>query len=666
MSWGWGTLTPDVLKHDWLQNSASIMMLAAAIGMPILITYLKRWKWLWNEWITTLDPKKIGVMYLITVLIVLFKCLFEAGMMRVQQSMAVGDSFGYMSSNHFQSVFSAHGTGMVFLVGMGTIIGMMNLILPLQIGARDVAFPFLNSISFWTFVAAALLINISLAIGDFSAAGWLAYPPLSSLQYSPKEGVDYWIWLVQISGASSLTTGINFVTTVFKMRAPGMKMMDIPLFVWGSLGALILIIFAFPVLTATLAMLALDRYLNMHFFTPDFGGNFMMYVNLIWAWGHPEVYILILPSFGLFSDVVTTFSRKSLFGYTTMIWAIILITFLSFVVWVHHFFTMGAGPGVNSFFSIMTMLIAIPTGVKIYNWLFTMRKGKIAIELPMYWFMGFLVLFTIGGMTGVLLSIPPIDFQMHNSLFLIAHFHNVLIGGTLFGFFTGITFWFPKVFGIKLHNTTGKWAFWCWFLGFLLAFMPLYILGLMGATRRLDHYPDGLGWHPLFMVAAVGFFLIVMGVIFQNLQILLSILKPVRDTTGDIWHGRTLEWMTSSPPPFYNFAVQPHVTGRDYFWTWKHSPALQAKKPQYEDIQHPKNSALGFYIGMSSLVLGFGLIWHIWWMAILGLASLVSCLVIRFSRPEDHWEHVIPADVVEKIEKGELSEEEVKKLERGK
>lgn len=644
-----GRLNLDAVSHEPIIMGGVVSMILAIIGIVCLLTYFKKWKWLWNNWLTSLDPKKIGIMYLIVAGVMLLRGIMDAAMMRIQQATSVGDSNGILSSDHFQQVFSAHGTIMIFFVAMGFMFALINLIVPLQIGARDVAFPFMNSASFWLFAAGALLVNLSLAIGEFSAAGWLAYPPLSGLQYSPGVGVDYWIWSLQIAGIGSLLSGVNFTATILKMRAPGMTLMKMPIFVWSVLGTLALIIFAFPILTATLAMLSLDRLMGMHFFTADFGGNPMMYVNLIWAWGHPEVYILVLPAFGIYSEIVATFSRKRLFGYTSMVLALGAITLLSFLVWLHHFFTMGAGANVNAFFGIMTAVIAVPTGVKVFNWLFTMYRGRIRFTSPMFWFFGFVTTFTIGGMTGVLMSVPAIDFQVHNSLFLVAHFHNMIIGGALFGYFAGFTYWFPKIFGFKLNEKLGKYAFGCWLVGFLLAFMPLYILGFMGATRRLDHYDASLGWRGLFIVSAVGVAVIMAGIGFQILQLIVSFIqrKKNMDTTGDPWDGRTLEWSTSSPAPFYNFAIIPEASNRDAFWTKKHA---RAKQPPvvYEDIHMPKNTPAGLYIAGFAFIVGFALIWHIWWLAIAGFIGGTLCLIIRLSN--DHTEYKITASKLKKLE----------------
>ncbi len=643
-----GKLSFDALPHDPITIAVLGATGLGGLALVGAMFYFKRWTWLWKNWLTSLDPKKIGAMYVIVAMLMLLRGAADAGMIRAQQALSAGDANGILTSDHFQQVFSAHGTIMIFFVAMGLVFGLFNLLVPLQIGARDVAFPFLNSVSFWLYIAGVALMNVSLVVGEFSPAGWLAYPPLSELQYSPGVGVDYWIWSLQIAGIGSLLSGINFFVTIVKMRAPGMTAMKMPIFIWSVLGSLALIMFAFPILTATLGMLSLDRLLDMHFFTSLGGGNPMMYVNLIWAWGHPEVYILILPAFGIFSEVVPVFSGKRLFGYTSMVVAIWAIVLLSFTVWLHHFFTMGAGADVNTFFGVMTMIIAIPTGVKVFNWIFTMYKGRVHFTVPMLWFMGFVVTFTLGGVAGVLMSVPPADFQFHNSLFLVAHFHTMIIGGVVFGMFSGFNYWFPKFAGFKLNERLGRYAFWCWLWGFLLAFTPLYILGMMGATRRLDHYDASLGWQGLFIVAGVGVAIIGLGVAFQILQLGVSIWKREqnRDTTGDPWNGRTLEWSTASPVPEYNYAVIPVVTERDAFWTAKQAK-VQAK-PRYEDITVPKNTAIGIFIAGFAFLCGFGIIWHIVWLAIIGLIGVVAAVITRVS--SDDTERVITADEVRETE----------------
>ncbi len=625
-----GRLGLDALPHDPITIGGVVGGTIAIIGIAAAMTYFKKWKWLWKNWITSLDPKKIGVMYIIVAAVMLLRGLADAAMLRAQQAVfATGDG-GPISPDLFQQVFSAHGTIMIFFVAMGVIFGLINLIVPLQIGARDVAFPFLNSVSLWLFVGGMVLINLALGIGEFSAAGWLAYPPLSELQYSPGTGVDYWIWSLQIAGVGSLLSGVNFIATILKMRRKGMTLMKMPIFTWSVLCAMVLVVFAFPILTATLGMLSLDRTLGMHFFTSDMGGNPMMYINLIWAWGHPEVYILILPAFGIFSEIVPVFSRKRLFGYVSMVWALIAITVLSFTVWLHHFFTMGSGAKVNAFFGIMTMVIAIPTGVKVFNWIFTMFRGRVKFATPMLWFMGFVVTFTIGGLTGVLMAVPGIDFQVHNSLFLVAHFHNMIIGGVLFGVFAGFTYWFPKFTGFRLNERLGRYAFWLWLVGFLVAFLPLYALGLMGAVRRLDHYDPSMGWQGLFIVAGVGVLLILLGVGMQILQLIVSIMQRKNNmVSSDPWDARTLEWSTSTPIPEYNFARLDAVTERDDFWERKQAGGTVRRNVKYEDVEIPKNSAFGPFIAAAAFIVGFGVIWHIWWLALVGFVAVVVLVVMR-------------------------------------
>ncbi|MGU5559321.1 cytochrome o ubiquinol oxidase subunit I [Aeromonas caviae] len=645
-----GKLTLEAIPY----HEPIIMVTIAGIilgGLAIagLITYYGKWQYLWKEWLTSVDHKRLGIMYLILGMVMLLRGFADAVLMRGQQVIASGGGEGYLNAHHYDQIFTAHGVIMIFFVAMPLVIGLMNIVVPLQIGARDVAFPFLNNLSFWFTAAAVVLINVSLGVGEFAQTGWLAYPPLSGLEFSPGVGVDYWIWSLQISGLGTLLTGVNFFATIIRMRAPGMTMMRLPVFTWTALCANILIIASFPILTVTIALLTADRYLGTHFFTNDMGGNMMMYINLIWAWGHPEVYILVLPVFGIFSEVVATFCKKKLFGYTSLVWATVAITVLSFIVWLHHFFTMGSGANVNAFFGITTMIISIPTGVKIFNWLFTMYCGRIEFTSPMLWTVGFIITFTVGGMTGVLLSVPAANFVLHNSLFLIAHFHNVIIGGVVFGCFAGITYWFPKAFGFKLDDVWGKRAFWCWITGFFVAFMPLYVLGFMGMTRRVSQNidPEFHGW---LVVAACGAGLIALGVLCQVIQIVVSIRdrEKNRDLTGDPWGGRTLEWATSSPPPFYNFAIEPKVTGLDAFWEAKADGSAYKKPAQYAPIHMPKNSGAGVIIAAFSVVFGFAMIWHIWWMAIAGFIGMIATWIIHSFN--DDVDYYVQVDEIERIE----------------
>src|ERR1700687_4655696 len=589
--------------------AASLMIIVGVLFVLGLITWKRWWTYLWREWFTSVDHKRIGVMYVLLALVLLLRGLAYAIMMRSQQAIAAGGAQGYLPPEHFDQVFSAHGTIMIFFMAMPFMIGLMNFAVPLQLGIRDVAFPTLNSVSLWLTASGILLTNISLAVGEFAKTGWVAYPPFSELKFSPGGGVDYYLWSLQLSGIGTLMTGINFVTTILKTRAPGMGYMRMPVFCWTALASNLLMVAAFPVLTATFAMLLLDRYLGFHFFSVDGQGNPMMYVNLFWVWGHPEVYILILPAFGIFSEVISTFSGKPLFGYRSMVAATMVICVLSFLVWLHHFFTMGATADVNGFFGIMTMIIAVPTGVKVFNWLFTMYGGRVRFTVPVLWSIGFMVTFVIGGMTGVLMAVPPADFQLHHSLFLVAHFHNVIIGGVVFGVLAGYNYWFPKAFGFMLDERWGAAAFWCWLVGFYIAFMPLYVLGLMGMTRRMQHY-DNLAWQPWLVVAAAGAVVILAGIVCQVVQLVVSIREREqnRDVTGDPWNRRTLEWSTASPPPAWNFAILPRVAERDGYWNRKqraHAMQDQARPArEYAPIEMPKNSAIGFVNAFSAVVAG--------------------------------------------------------------
>ncbi|MBQ1478877.1 cytochrome o ubiquinol oxidase subunit I [Sphingomonas paucimobilis] len=637
--------------HEPLPLISAGVIGAVLLGVVIWVWRRGHLPYLWSEWITSVDHKRIGVMYCLLAGVMLLRGFSDALLMRSQQAIAYGND-GYLPPDHYDQIFSAHGTIMIFFVAMPFMIGLMNFVVPLQLGVRDVAFPTLNSVSFWLTCSGALLVNMSLVIGEFAKTGWLVYPPLSELRFSPGVGVDYYCWALQISGVGTLLAGVNMVTTILKMRAPGMGYSRMPMFTWTSLASNLLIVAAFPVLTACLAMLLLDRYLGFHFFTPEMGGNQMMFVNLIWAWGHPEVYILILPAFGIFSEVISTFSSKPLFGYRSMVIATMVICILSFMVWLHHFFTMGAGADVNGFFGITTMIIAVPTGVKVFNWLFTMYGGRIRFTSMMLWSIGFIVTFVIGGMTGVMLAVPPADFVLHNSLFLVAHFHNVIIGGVLFGAFAGFTFWFPKMFGFTLDETWGKRAFWLWISGFYLAFMPLYVLGLMGMTRRMQNY-DVPGWHPWLIAAGFGALLILAGIACQIRMLYVSIkTRGDRiDESGDPWDGRTLEWITTSPPPVFNFAVLPDVKGEEAYWGIKAKARENHRLsdcPDYEPIEMPRNSPTGVVAAFFATAMGFALIWHIWWLVILGFFGAWGTFVVFAWRDEAEYE--IPVEEVERLD----------------
>ncbi|KJF75408.1 cytochrome o ubiquinol oxidase subunit I [Agrobacterium arsenijevicii] len=644
-----GKLTWESIPlHEPILVATFAAVALGGIAVVGALTYFRLWGYLWTEWFTSIDHKKIGIMYIILALIMLLRGFADAVMMRVQQAIASGGSEGYLPPHHYDQIFTAHGVIMIFFMAMPMITGLMNFVVPLQIGARDVSFPFLNNFSFWMTTAGAIITMISLFIGEYAQTGWLAYPPLSGIDGSPGVGVDYYIWGLQIAGVGTTLSGINLIVTIIKMRAPGMTMMRLPIFVWTSLCSNILIVASFPILTGTLALLTLDRYVGTNFFTNDLGGNPMMYVNLIWIWGHPEVYILVLPAFGVFSEIVSTFSNKRLFGYASMVYATGVITILAYIVWLHHFFTMGSGASVNAFFGITTMIISIPTGAKIFNWLFTMYKGRIKFDVPMLWTIGFMITFVIGGMTGVLLAVPPADFVLHNSLFLIAHFHNTIIGGVVFGVLAGIVYWFPKAFGYRLDPFWGKLSFWFWFIGFYFAFMPLYILGLMGVTRRISQFEDN-SLQIWFLIAAFGAFLIALGIASFVIQLIVSFLKrdQLRDVTGDPYHGRTLEWSTSSPPPAYNFAFTPVVHDVD---AWADMKKRGYSRPEegFIPIHMPKNTGAGVIISAISVVLGFALVWHIWWLAALSMLAVIAVSIAHtFNYNRDYY---IPASDVSTVE----------------
>lgn len=626
-------------------------LVVAALGLGVLgaVSYYKLWGWLWREWFTSVDHKKIGIMYLILGIIMLLRGFSDALMMRVQQAIAFGSNPGYLEPHHYDQIFTAHGTIMIFFVAIPLIVGLVNLVMPLQIGARDVAFPFLNSLSFWLTVAGAALVMASLFVGEFSRAGWLNYVPVANLQNSPDTGPDYYLWALEIAGVGTTLSSINMVTTIIKLRAPGMTLMKMPIFTWTALCSNVLAIAIFPILTGAFAMLLLDRYVGTNFFTNDLGGNPMMYWNLVWIWGHPEVYVLVLPAFGIYSEVTSTFTGKRLFGYSSMVYATVVITVLSYLVWLHHFFTMGSGASVNSFFGIATMVISIPTGAKIFNWLFTMYRGRIRFELPMMWVIAFMLTFTVGGMTGVLLAVPPADFVLHNSLFLVAHFHNVIIGGVVFGLFAGMTYWFPKAFGFRLDPFWGKVSFWGWVIGYWVAWTPIYIVGLMGTTRRVSHLDDA-SLQPWFIVAAIGAVIILIGILAFVIQIVVSIVNrdKLRDTTGDPWDARTLEWSTASPPPSYNFAFTPVIHDLDAWYDMK-DRGFERPTSAFHDIHMPRNTGAGVILSALAMVFGFAMIWYIWWLATLSFVVLIAVAIGHtFNYRRDYF---IPADEVARVER---------------
>ena|SRR5258708_5347794 len=639
--WLLGRITWDSIPmaHEPIVLATFIAVVLGGLAVLGLLTKFRLWGPLWRDWLCSIDHKKIGIMYMILGLVMLLRGFADALMMRLQQAMAFGDNLGYLPPHHYDQIFTAHGVIMIFFVAMPFVTGLMNYLVPLQIGARDVSFPFLNNFSFWMTTGGAVLVMISLFLGEFSTSGWLALSNLGA--QNPGAGLDYYIWGLQVAGVGTTLSGINLIVTIIKMRAPGMNLMKMPVFTWTALCTNALIVASFPILTAALVLMSLDRYVGTNFFTNELGGNPMLYVNLIWIWGHPEVYILILPCFGIFSEIVSTFSRKRLFGYTSMVYATVCITILSYLVWLHHFFTMGSGASVNTFFGITTMIISIPTGAKIFNWLFTMYRGRIRFTVPMLWTVGFMCTFAIGGMTGVLLAVPPADFVLHNSLFLIAHFHNVIIGGVVFGVFAGINFWFPKAFGYKLDEFWGKCSFWFWLVGFWVAFTPLYVLGLMGVTRRANHFEDP-SLQIWFVIAALGAGLVALGIGSFLIQLVVSYFKrdQLRDVTGDPWEGRTLEWATSSPPPQYNFAFTPVVHEIDAWWDMK-KHGYQRPLTGFKPVHMPSNTGAGVVIAALSTVFGFAMIWHMWPLAIASFAATVLASIIHtFNYKRDYY---IPA-----------------------
>jgi cytochrome o ubiquinol oxidase subunit 1 len=634
--------------NELIAAGAGAMVVAGGLFVAVLLTVTGRWGWLWREWLTSLDHKKIGILYVVIAFVMLARALIEANLMRLQQASAINDP-GFVAPEHFAELFSTHGSIMIFFMAMPFLTGVINYLVPLQIGARDVAFPLLNAIGLWLTAAGAALMMVSLVVGSFSTGGWSGYPPFTEIGFNPGVGPDYWIWAVTLGSIASTLTGINIAVTIYKMRCPGMRLMRMQMFCWTSLCTAILMVFAMPPLTVATLLLALDRYLGFHFFTNALGGNMMHYANLFWMFGHPEVYIVILPAFGIYSEVVSTFSSKELYGYVSLVIATMAIAVLSFTVWLHHFFTMGQSPSINAAFGIATMTIGVPTGVKIYNWIWTMFRGEVRFTTPMLYALAFMMTFVLGGLTGIVLAFPPLDYLVHNTLFLVAHFHNMLIPGTLYGLIAAYTFWFPKAFGFRLNETWGRIACACWVVGFYLAFMPLYVLGAAGMSRRMQAVFEP-AYRPWLYAAEVGAVILFCGLAALAVQLWVSIRdrNANRVFAGDPWDGRGLEWSTSAPPPAYNFAHLPHVERRDAFYEDKRKYAPYARPPHYADIEMPKNSAVAPILGIVSAVTGFALVWYMWWLAILGAVAIVATVIARsFVRDT---ERVIPARTVEHVE----------------
>ena len=631
--------TKENLVNGVIASLAACILLLGAVLTVALITWYGKWKVLWSEWLTSVDHKRIGIMYIVIALVMLARALIEAGLMRTQMAFGLGG--GFLTPEHFGELFTTHGTIMIFFMAMPFLTGMINYVMPLQIGARDVAFPVMNSISLGLTMAGAVIIMISLVLGPFSTGGWSGYPPYTEKAFNPGPGVDYWIWAVSLTSIGSMLSGINFAVTIYKKRAPGMRYMHMTLFTWTTLCTAIMMVFAMPPLTVATALLALDRYLGFHFFTNAAGGNMMNYVNMFWLFGHPEVYIVVLPAYGVWSEVFSTFSGKTLYGYVSLALAAMVIAAISFTVWLHHFFTMGQSASVNTVFGLATMLIAIPTGVKIYDWMLTMFRGRVRLRTPLLYALGFVMLFVIGGMTGIILANPTIDYQVHNTQFLVAHFHNVLITGTLFGMLAGYHYWFPKAFGFRLDERWGLISATCWIIGFALAFFPLYGLGLLGYPRRTMAYFDPT-FQPFMIAAWVGAGVIMLAFIALLVQLVVSIRRRAEYAVpaGDPWDGRSLEWAVSAPPPPYNFAVLPVVTSIDAFTHAKETGTAYQTPLGYASISMPKNSAMGIIVCISGAFVAFGLVWYMWWLVVLGLLISIAATIARgFARDV---ERIIP------------------------
>ncbi|WP_281995131.1 cbb3-type cytochrome c oxidase subunit I [Ruegeria faecimaris] len=631
--------------NEIVANAAAGIVIVGAIAVVGLLTWFRLWGPLWRDWLTSADHKKIGIMYIVFAIVMLARGVLEGVVMRAQQ--AAGPGEGFLEAEHFAELFSTHGTIMIFFVAVPFVFGAANFLIPLMIGARDVAFPVMNQISLGLTVSSGMMLMVSLVVGEFSTGGWTAYPPFTGAAFNPGVGPDYWIWAIVVSGIGTTLTGINFAVTIYKMRAPGMQFMRLPMYCWTIICSSILIVFAMPPLGVAALMLAADRYLDFHFFTNDLGGNMMNYANLFWLFGHPEVYLLVLPAYGIYSEVFATFSAKRLYGYNSLVIATMSIAVLSFTVWLHHFFTMGQSALINAVFGIATMLIAIPTGVKVYDWMATLFRGRIRFSVPMLYGLSFLMLFVIGGLSGVILANPTIDYQVHNTLFLVAHFHNVLLPGVLFGLLAGYNYWFPKAFGFRLSEGWGRISVALWTVGFMLTFLPLYFVGLMGMPRRSYSWEDP-SFHPYMIAAVLGSLVILAALLSIIVQLWVSIRdrEKTRVPVGDPWDGRTLEWSIPAPPPPYNFAIIPHVTDRDDFAAAKERGNAYPSLDAYEDILMPRNTAIGFGLCVLSGIWMFALVWWIWWLAIATTAAMLAAFIAWTFRTDT--EEFIPAEQVRK------------------
>lgn len=633
------------VPHPSFAIYASMVLIALTVIAIIAgLTYFKKWGYLWREWLTTVDHKKIGIMYLISAILMLFRGGVDALMMRAQ--LAVPENT-LLDAQHYNEIFTTHGVIMIIFMAMPFIMALMNFVVPLQIGARDVAFPRLNALSFWLFFMGAMLFNISFVVGGSPDAGWTSYFPLAGTEFSKSVGTNYYMIAIQIAGLGSLMTGINFITTILKMRAPGMTLMKMPMFTWASLITNAIIVFAFPPLTIALLMGTFDRLFATNFFTTTNGGMDMLWANLFWVWGHPEVYILILPAFGIYSEVFSTFAKKNLYGYKSMVASMVIISLMSFFVWVHHFYTMGHGALTNSIFSITTMAIAVPTGVKIFNWLFTLHKGKIEITTPMLYALLFIPIFTIGGVTGVMLGMSAADYQYHNTMFLVAHFHLVILPGVVFAMLAGLTYYWPKMFGFMLNEKIGKSAAWTIAISTCVAFFPMFISGLDGQARRMYTYSESTGfgiWNMISFVGAIG---LAIGFILIVYNIYYSFRYAPRNVGQDPWDARTLEWATSNPVPAYNFPVVPEVQSAEALWDAK-KKNIPLFKGKIEKIHMPSNTGVPFIMSAIFFVFGFSLIFSMWAMAIIAAIGIFACMgYMSFQKDDGYY---IPVDEIEKTE----------------
>jgi len=601
------------------------------------------------DWLTTVDHKKIGILYMLAGGIFFLVGGLEAILIRLQLMYPQSE---VVSAQTYNELITMHGTTMIFLAAMPMLFGFMNAVIPLQIGARDVAYPFVNALGFWTFFFGGLLLNISFFVGTVPDAGWTMYAPLSGTTHTEHFGTDYYVIGLQIAGIGTLIGGINFLVTIINMRAPGMTFMRMPMFTWATFITSALILFAFPALTVGLAALMFDRLFNGNFFDPSAGGNVVLWEHIFWIFGHPEVYILILPAFGIISEVVSTFSRKRLFGYSSMVFATILIGFLGFMVWAHHMFTTGLGPIANALFSVATMLIAVPTGIKIFNWLFTLWGGSIKFTVANLFAIGFIPTFVMGGVTGVMLSVAPADYQYHDSYFVVAHFHYVIVGGLIMGIFAGLHYWWPKMFGRMLSEKLGLWTFWTFYIGFHLTFFVQHFLGLLGMPRRIWQYLDGMGLNELNFISTIGALLMGVGTILLVINIIITNSKP-KTASNDPWEdGRTLEWTIPSPAPEYNFAQTPLVRAYDAWWEEKMEGNTKMTPVEpIGPIHMPSPSILPFFMGLGLFIAGFGFMYAREFgtvslvIGIAGLAITFICMGLR-SWIDDHGFHIEEEEIL--------------------